>query len=62
MINKKIAATDIGGKSVIGEVILVYTDALASGASDYVQITFLSVVDSDNKVHQVRPRDVRGVL
>lgn len=44
-----------------GLVLLVYTDAIASGTNEYVPITMLTVMDlnsTDNAVHNVRPRDV----
>lgn len=55
---KRIQGTNVNGKIVIGEVVLVYTDALASGTRDYVPVTYLSVLDDENCIHTMRPRDL----
>ncbi len=41
-----------------GIVMLVFTDALASGTNEYVPVTFLTIVDGKGIAHTVRPRDI----
>lgn len=50
------------GKPITGKVILVYTDALASGTRDYTPVTYLKVQDEDSITYDVRPRDVDEVI
>lgn len=46
----------------MGDVVLVFTDAIASGTNEYVPITYLSVVDKLGLFHTVRPRDLYKIL
>lgn len=56
--DKIIRATNTMGKPITGKVILVFTDALASGINNYTQVTLLSVEDESGRVHSVYPRDL----
>lgn len=45
-----------------GVVLLVFTDAIASGTSDYVPLTYLSISDNNGTVHTVQPRNLRTII
>ncbi len=62
MTDKRIRAVNEEGKPVAGKVLLVYNDAIASGTMDYVQITYISMVDDEGIVHNIRPRNVLEVV
>lgn len=55
---KTVRAVNTNGKPITGKVILVFTDALASGVADYVPVTYLSVEDEKGTIHKVFPRDL----
>lgn len=56
---KMVEGTDIEGRLIDGKVLLVFTDALASGTNEYVPVTYLSVQDKVNScVYTIRPRDL----
>lgn len=59
---KRIKGYNEENKVIEGIVQLVYLDALASGTRDYVNMTYLSVMDDEGKVHEVKPRNVIEVL
>lgn len=42
---------------ITGKVIMVYTDALASGVDSYVSVTML-LVESEGFTFNMRPRDI----
>lgn len=58
LIEKTVRAANIRGNAVTGKVILVYTDAMASGTNEYIPVTLLSVEDKDGIIHPVYPRDL----
>jgi hypothetical protein len=58
IVGKVVYATTTLQIEVKGSVILVYSDAIASGVRDYVSVTYLMVVADDGTVHQVMPRYV----
>lgn len=62
MEGKIVRATTISGKPITGAVELVYSDALASGNSEYVLITQLLVKLEGGECHVVRPRDVIEIV
>lgn len=53
-----VTAKTEAGKVIAGMVMLVYTDALASGSNEYIPITFIKVKDDKGVLHDVRPRDL----
>ncbi len=58
MTDKRVRAVNANRKPIAGKVILVYTDALASGINEYIPVTYLLVEDDKGIVHSVHPRDV----
>lgn len=62
MTDKRIRAVNENGNPVAGKVLLVYTDALASGTIEYVPVTYIALEDDNGQVHQVRPRDILEIV
>jgi hypothetical protein len=62
LIGKIVRATTVHQLDIKGTVILVYTDAIASGVNAYVPVTYLSITADDGRVHVVRPRDVHQII
>lgn len=59
---KRIKGYNESHKIVEGIVHLVYVDALASGTNEYVGMTYLSIMDDEGKVHEIKPRNVIEVI
>lgn len=62
ILGKKVNATDENNHDVIGKVILVYDDAIASGINEYINITEILVEDDAGKIHVVKPRHIIEVV
>lgn len=62
MEKSKIKAINDNNKTIIGKVVLVYSDCVASGSNEYTQITQLLVKEKGGKIHHVKPRNVIEIL
>lgn len=62
MVGKIIYGYDQGGQAQKGEVMLVFTDGLASGLKDYIPLTYLLVQKESGAAVVMRPRDVHTIL
>jgi hypothetical protein len=62
MIGYRVLATDSNNNKVEGKIIMSFQDALASGTRDYISVTYLSLLDDNNNILNIRPRDVIKVF
>ena len=62
MTEKRVRATTVNGKPIAGKIILVFTDALASGTCEYIPVTYLLLEEDNGTVHTIYPRDVLEIV
>lgn len=55
---KKVKCKNTNGETIIGKVLLVYNEAMASGNNEYVIVTHVLVGSDNSSTHVTKPRDI----
>lgn len=58
MIEERVLVMIPHAKPIEGKIILVFTDAKASGTCEYIPVTYCLLKTDDGIVYTIRPRDI----